>query len=384
MTQDIEDFVPPSCGLVAFGEPTHREPAFGRVRNHLFARLAERGFRSVALETDRVAALAVDAFVREGAGSLDAVMREGFSHGFGAQEPNRRLVAWMREYNRDRPAAERLAFHGFDAPTENTTAPGPRRYLEHVRDHLGIDLDVAGIAGDDERWSRPEAVLDAAASPGASAAADRLRAIADDLMGHLFARAPELTADGPGREEWVRARTHLTAATGLLRYHRQAARPMEPAERLAGLLGTRDEIMARNLLDIRAAEAGRGGTFVFAHNAHLQRNPAVWRMGENDVTWNGAGRIVAALVGGEEYFFLAGSLGRSPATGLGEPAADTYEGCLRTPGAAWSLTAADRVPERAGRTDTARAQGYFPLDGALVAGADAVLHIADAPEAAPE
>ncbi|MFE7191717.1 erythromycin esterase family protein [Kitasatospora sp. NPDC057541] len=309
MTQDIRDFLPSSCGLVAYGEPTHREPAFGRARNELFAQLVGHGFRSIVLETDRVAALTVDAFVREGVGSLEGVMRDGFTHGFGEQEPNRRLVAWMREYNRTRPAEERLAFHGFDAPTENASAPSPRPYLEHARAYLGIDLDVAALVGDDERWSRTEAVMDAAMSPGASPEADRLRAVADDLLGLLHARAAELIA-ATSRAEWEVARTYLTAGAGLLRYHRQAARPMEPSDRLAGLLGARDEIMARNLLDIRSLEAGRGGTFVFAHDAHLRQNPSVWRMGEKDVTWNGAGRIVAALVGGEEYFFVAGGLGR--------------------------------------------------------------------------
>ncbi|MER7705048.1 erythromycin esterase family protein [Kitasatospora sp. NPDC097605] len=322
MTQDIRDFLPSSCGLVAFGEPTHQEPAFGRARNELFGRLVERGFRSIVLETDRVAALAVDAFVREGAGSLEDVMRDGFSHGWGEQEPNRELVAWMRAYNRNRSPEDRLAFHGFDAPTENTMAPSPRRYLEHARDYLGADLDVAALVGDDERWSREEAVLDAAMSPGASAEADRLRAVADDLLGVLYARAAELIA-ATSREAWETARTHLTAGAGLLRYHRQAARPMEPSDRLAGLLGTRDEIMAQNLLAIRNVEARRGGTFVFAHNGHLQRNPSVWRMGEKDVTWNGAGRIVAALVGGEDYFFVAGVLGGS---------------------GPWSLTPADEEP----------------------------------------
>ncbi|MFF8774543.1 hypothetical protein [Kitasatospora sp. NPDC015120] len=48
-------------------------------------------------------------------------------------------------------------------------------------------------------------------------------------------------------------------------------------------------------------------------------------MEEKDVTWNGAGRIVAALVGGEEYFFVAGSSGgtrarsSTPATGAPAP-----------------------------------------------------------------
>ncbi|MFC5664519.1 erythromycin esterase family protein [Kitasatospora misakiensis] len=367
MTQDIRDLVPASCGLVAFGEPTHQEPAFGRVRNELFTQLVDRGFRSIALETDRVAALAVDAYVRDGIGSLDRVLGEGFSHGFGAQEPNRRLVTWMREYNRTRPAAERLAFHGFDAPTENTSAPSPRPYLEHARDYLGLgldlDFDVAGTAGDDDRWSRTEAVMDAAESPGATADADRLRAVADDLLGQLHARAPELI-ENSSREEWERARTHLTAGIGLLRYHRQAARPMPLPERLAGLLATRDAIMAQNLFDIRSVEARRGGTLVFAHNAHLQRNPAHWRMGETDVTWNGAGRIVAALVGGEEYFFVAGSLGPR------QPAQDAPSWSLTPPTEPPRTTTADPDPELP--------PGYFPLDAATVAGADALLYINDA------
>ncbi|MFD0723485.1 hypothetical protein [Streptomyces globosus] len=85
MSQDIREFVPASCGLLGLGEPTHLEPAFGWVRNDLFEQLAGVGFRSVALEIDRVAALAVDDYVRKGRGTLDAVMREGFSHGWGSR-----------------------------------------------------------------------------------------------------------------------------------------------------------------------------------------------------------------------------------------------------------------------------------------------------------
>src|SRR5690349_23602063 len=96
--------------LLALGEPTHFEPAFARLRNDLFARLAEHGFRSIALETDRVAA-------------LDG----GFSHGLGDVDANRQLVAWLREYNSH--AAEPLVFHGFDAPMEMFSAPSPRPYL---------------------------------------------------------------------------------------------------------------------------------------------------------------------------------------------------------------------------------------------------------------
>ncbi|HEX8632294.1 MAG TPA: hypothetical protein VF755_29395, partial [Catenuloplanes sp.] len=79
--------------LLALGEPTHAEPAFPRLRNKILDVLVQHGFRSIALESDRVAALTVDAFVQGGPGTLDAAMAEGFSHGLGQLDANRELVA---------------------------------------------------------------------------------------------------------------------------------------------------------------------------------------------------------------------------------------------------------------------------------------------------
>lgn len=378
MSQHIHDLVPPYCELLGFGEPTHREPAFGWVRNDLFGELVDHGFRSIALETDRVAALAVDDFVRDGVGTLDAVMSEGFTHNFGGLDTNRRLVAWMREYNEGRPEGERLAFHGFDAPTEMVSAPSPRRYLEHVRDYLALDLDLADLTGDDERWSRSAAVMDPAESIGATAEADHLRVLADDLLTALYARAPELVA-ATSRAAWYRARTHLTAGLGLLRYHRQSAQHLEQAARTSRLLGVRDALMAQNLLDIRHVEDRRGPTLVFAQNRHLQRNPSTWRLAGMDLEWVCAGAIVGSLVG-ERYTFFAGSLGRSAALGLPEPRPDTFEGVLQRGTTTWGLTTT--VAAGCMRTDTPE-HGYFPLDRETIDGADAILHISDGSSLGP-
>ncbi|TDC40076.1 erythromycin esterase family protein [Micromonospora sp. 15K316] len=375
MSQDIRQLVPQPGDLLALGEPTHREPAFGAIRNELFTQLVELGFRSIALETDRVAAFAVNDYVLHGTGSLAAVMTEGFSHDFGALDANRRLVAWMREYNRNRPAPERLTFHGFDAPTENTSAPSPRSYLEYARDYLHLEnLDIAGIAGDDHRWSRTEAILDHAESMGATPEAERLRRVGEDLLTRLHARAPELIA-GSSRDEWLRARTHLDAGLGLLHYHWQAAQPLPQSERICLLLTTRDTWMARNLLDIRAVEARRGPTMLSAHNSHLQRNASSWSLGDLNADWYGAGAIVDSL-GIGDYTFIAGSLGRSTALELGEPAPDTFEGHLRQRVTGWGLLPAAEVTPARPRTDTTPQQGYFPLDQATVDAADAILHIA--------
>jgi erythromycin esterase-like protein len=372
MTQDIRDFVDAAHEIVGLGEPSHREPAFGRVRNELFAQLVEFGFRSFALESDRVAAFAVDDFVREGTGTLDSAMDTGFSHGFGALDPNRELVEWMREYNDGRPAAERLAFHGIDAALEFTAA-SPRADLEHARDRLGLDLDLAPLVGDDERWSRTEAVTDPAASPGDTPEAHRLRAIADDMLALLHVRAPELIAS-TSLTEWHRTRARLTSALGLLRYHRQAAQRGEDAERWARLCALRDSLMARNLLDIREIEARRGPTLVFANNVHLQRNRSRMTTWHGEITWHGTGAVVSSLLG-ERYTVIAGSLGRSEGLGLLEPEPGTAEHALQDRFPGWGLTAAEAVEPAATRSDTAPEQGYFPLDRHTLEGVDAVLHI---------
>lgn len=379
MTQYIGDFVSISCDLVGLGEPTHREPAFAHVRNELFAQLVDRGFRSIALETGRAAALVVNDFVQGGPGSLDTVMREGFSHAmFGVSEGNRRLVAWMREYNTGRSPKERLAFHGMDAPME-FSAPSPRPYLEFARDFLGLDLDIAGPAGEDERWGRAEAVMDPAESPGDTAGAERLRAIADDMLAALYARAPELIA-ATSRDDWQRAKIQLTSGIGLLRYHRQAAERIENGLRWSRLSAVRDALMARNLLDIRDIEARRGPTLVFAGNVHLQRNPSHMSMAGLDLTWFGTGAILASLLG-TRYAFIAGSLGRSEGLGLAEPDPGTHEGRLQAGAAAWRLEVAGADRSAVSRTDTRPEQGYFPLDQETLDGADAVLHISEAERA---
>ncbi|MFD3870024.1 erythromycin esterase family protein [Streptomyces sp. NPDC058623] len=401
MTQDIRDFVAPSCELLALGEPTHRATSFARARNTLFARLVGLGFRSIALETDRVTAFAVDDFVRDGVGTLDAVMDEGFTHGFGALEANRRLVAWMRAYNEDRPAPERLAFHGFDIPTGMTGAPSPRPHLAHARAYLDLGheqrhldphapdpsglapdaLDLDHLAGPDERWSAPETAPEAAAPVGAGAEARELRAFADDLLLALHARAPELIAS-TSRAAWFRAEAHLTTGIGLLRYHRTSALPGGGNARFTRQLAARDALMAQNLLAIRTIEAGRGRTLVFSHNLHLQRNPSRWHLPTGDLVWSGAGAIVGSLLG-ERYAYVAGSLGLSEELGLPDPRSDTYEGLLQSRVDGWGLAPAAALGAAHTRTDTLPEQGYSPLDRATVYASDAVLHIgADTPRLA--
>lgn len=422
--------------LLALGEPTHGEPAFPLLRNRIFELLAAQGFRSIAVEHDRVAALRVDAYVRGETDALDPTGVDGFSQGLGRVGANRELVTWMRAYNAGRPAAERLTFHGFDAPLEMTSAASPRTYLHHLHGYLAEWLgpdsflhsrgDLEQLLGDDRRWNDPAAVFDAGKSIGASAEAITLRALADDLLTTLHAQAPWLmSASSPAA--WRHAEVHGRAALGLLRYHRQAAEPVAAAERTSRLLGVRDALMAENLLAIRAHEQGRGPTLAYAHNRHLQRHPSTWHLAGMDLEWASAGAIVAALLG-DRYAVAVGSLGASAALDLAAPAPGTFEAALgqangecvlvaraalvsdagdqrRTAGRGGDVGREVFAGERAAgrevfadepaasrdedepaprtRTDVTPEQGYFPLDAATLAHCDAVVHVTVGPAERP-
>ncbi|MBL6279354.1 erythromycin esterase family protein [Micromonospora fiedleri] len=366
MTSLLDLFaVPPS--LLALGEPTHGESAFLQIRNEVFLSLAEHGYRSIALESDRAAGLIADDFVQGSAAvPLDRALAEGFSHGFGAAPANRDLLLRMREWNTGRPAAERLTFHGFDAPLELEGAPSPRRHLVRVCEFLDLDRSaIDDLVGDEARWSDPAAIWEPGRSIGGSADAQRLRVIADDLLTELYLQAPRRP------EGWQAAFVHAMSAVAVLRYHAAAAAPLTQEARFARLAGVRDALMAENLLAIRSMEAHRGPTVVFAHNTHLQRQLSTMTMAGTDLSWAGAGAIVSSLLG-DRYAVIVGSLGASPALGIEAPALSTYEGRLQQDTGLPRYVRASDIEPAERRTHDYR---YFPLDDATVAHADAVLHI---------
>ncbi|WP_222105972.1 erythromycin esterase family protein [Catellatospora sichuanensis] len=382
--------------LLGLGEPIHGEELFLRVRNRLLRHLVEHeGYRSVALESDCLAGLMVDEYVAGGAGSLDDVMAHGVSHGWGAAAGNRELVAWMRDYNQDRPDGDRLRFFGFDGPLEMMYAASPRRALTELRDHLAAHVDpgllpddaalIDDLAGDDERWTDPAAAMDPSRSVGASAEAVRLRLLADDLLALSTAQTPRMRAAASDDDRW-RARLHGRTAVGLLRYHAVMAAPSP--SRYARLMIQRDAMMAGNLLEIAAGEADRGPTLVFAHNGHLQREEGRWEVSQlgQTLTWWTAGAIAAADLG-ERYAFVATAVGTMHHRGLGVPAADTVEGVLSTlpddryllDGGRVAAALRDAGLEPVRRADNTDDHGYFPRDPAHLADSDGILFLRDVP-----
>ncbi|QGV82301.1 erythromycin esterase family protein [Streptomyces ficellus] len=379
--------VPPSTRLLGLGEPTHGVDAFPELRNELFRHLVEEeGYRSIAIESDCLSALLVDAYVTDGIGTLDDVMARGFSHGFGASPANRELVRWMRAHNAPCPPSERLRFYGFDGPLEITGAAAPRQALLALRGylapHLAPDLDAAlnddatndaldALLGSDDRWTDEAAMMDPARSVGRTREARELRLIADDLGVLLAAHAPHLTAVTSADDFW-RAELQARTATGLLRYH--AAMAGTGPTRFDTLVTLRGAMMADNLDAIVRREARRGPTLAFGHNRHLQRDESDLRLGGRSARWWSAGAVVGTRLG-DQYAFAATTFG---SRGADVPPADTLEGIFSTlphdravidPGRLATLVEgkpAPRVP--ADHT-------YFSLDPSAVEQNDAVVFV---------
>lgn len=356
--------------VLALGEPTHGIKEFPLLRNELLGHLVERGYRSVVLETDFFAASIVDDYASGGAGDIDTVLATGFSHSFGNVPGNRELVEWLRAHNADRAPEDRVRFYGFDAPLETAAAPSPRRALTSVVAYLPEtprpELDA--LLGDDADWTNPAAMYDPAASIGDTDRARALRVVADDLAGALRRSAPILRpADPAGYDQ---AAAHARTALGLLRYHAAMATP--GPNRIATLLGLRAEMMADNLLDVLAREEGRGPSLVFAHNVHLQRTPSHMEVGPENASWASAGALVALTLG-ERYVFVATDA--NPHSEPGTLQAVLAEATTRR--ALFPSEDLRAVLPASTRKGDPILPGHLPLDPADLAGADAVIFVAD-------
>ncbi|MFE5909535.1 erythromycin esterase family protein [Streptomyces wedmorensis] len=373
--------------LLALGEPTHGEESLLETRNELFRGLVEQeGYRTIAIESDCLRGLVVDAYVTAGTGTLDEVMEHGFSHGWGSSAANRELVRWMRTHNEERPASERLGFAGIDGPLEIAAAESPRRALTALHGYLAAHVDPDLLActpetldtllGTDDRWTEPAAMMDPSRSFGQSAEAGRLRLLADDLVALLDAHEPQLLA-ATSRDDFDRASLYGRTALGLLRYHHWMA-DASPA-RLLRLVGLRDRMMAENLL----AVAARGPAFVHAHNSHLQRHESSTRMGGTPLRWWSAGALVNARLG-TEYAFVATALGTIRHQGVDTPRPDTVEGLLYALPRDRCLVDAPRLA--AALHDAPPAPrvspwfGYAPLDPAHLADSDGLVFLKDLPQ----
>jgi erythromycin esterase-like protein len=361
--------------LLGFGEPTHGEDEFLRLRNAIFAALVEKaGFTSIALESSAWHGRVVDAYVQGDDGVEDDIMVNGFTHGFGESAANRALVRWMREQNQHRPRTTRLRFAGFDSPNEMAWAPSPRPALRVLHNFLSAHAEVPAwdtidqLIGPDEPWEDQAAGMEAARSIGADPRVAALRAITDDMRWILVGEGPRLSHETDDLDDALLAgRT----AAGLLAYHAAMARDTENRWHHLGTI--RDKMMADNL----EALAKHGPVLVFAHNQHLRRGTTSIQLGPAELRWQPAGTHLADRFG-SEYHIIAAALGEATHLDIPEPPSDTLEGVLYQglPPGNHLLSAGDlQTLQRRCTTYTSPTYRYIPFDDTVLGEVDEVLFV---------
>jgi len=239
--------------VVGLGESTHGTHEFHAIRRRIVQQLvSEYDLRVVAFEARFSEMVALNDYVVHGEGSFDAMPA-----GIWRTAEVRRLVEWLREFNRGRPREDRVEVHGVDMQGSADAASALLSYLD--------DVGAAGL--EHER--------------------DVLTTLAESTLGYFFeGRSPsqsridtvrEIVA--PIRERLTNRRDSYVAATSeyAWQFARRHLRTLEQAlewleARMEGFWTgweTRDEFMAENttwLHDTLHSDQ----VVVWGHNNHVK------------------------------------------------------------------------------------------------------------------
>jgi len=232
-----QDFT--SATVLALGEATHGTHEFQALRLELLQKVVDAGFTTVALEESFGSVAAVNDWVQGGPGTVEEAVQH-FGYAVSRTEEMAALLSWARNYNADRPDANRVQFVGIDVQRPSADKAVALGWLATVDAELANALAtrLAGLT-DDTR-------LDSL-TPDVPAALDDLVAAIRDS-----ADDSQATSDA------------LHAAEVLQQGRALAANWSSPA---------RDRAMFENLrwLTERGAGTGRNHTLLFAHDGHVDR-----------------------------------------------------------------------------------------------------------------
>jgi len=226
--------------IVALGEATHGSHEFFAFKRRALEHLVrELGFTDFAMETDWTQALAVNEYVLEGRGDLDAAMLA--LSPLWRTEEYRGLLAWMRAWNADPAHARKVRFHGLDLGQPALTGRRLGAYLTKV------DPDLAdSLAPMIERLGGGGAVDESDL--------EGLLSVFDDLRDDFVARS--------SAAEWALQRQHAETLAQSSRNRSKSGHDQT---------GWRDRCMADNARWILRQGGPDARLVVSAHNGHVSR-----------------------------------------------------------------------------------------------------------------
>ena len=233
--------------VVCLGESAHFTSEFALLHDRVLRFLVrELGFSAFVLESGLPEGLAVDDWVRGGAGDVAEIARTGITWSLGRCSEMHDQLRWMRERNR---AASPVRFYGMDVPGWCVNpAPGVAGCLARIPARAG-DGELLAIA---DLGAPGKAPAPDAPGPDTATVPDGLEQRIDELVERAESAADRL------------ALRCARGARSVLEFRRGGLYPA-PGRNL------RNEVMAENLRCILQREER---IVVAAHNVHLQRTPA--------------------------------------------------------------------------------------------------------------
>ena len=152
------------ASLVALGEASHGARAQFRVKSRLVRFLVEElDVRAFALEVDANWARKIDRYVVDGEGDVEDILLSARISWPWKTAELVNLFEWMRTFNEERPAEDRLRVYGFDTASFDRVADTLTEFFDTVdADVDGVRDDVDALADEDEdvRVDAAESVID--------------------------------------------------------------------------------------------------------------------------------------------------------------------------------------------------------------------------------
>ena len=232
--------IPEGTEIVAFGEATHGNSDFQELKTEIFKKLVESGeVKSFCLEGHSGCYLTVNDYINGGETTLDEAM-DALNFRIYKTETSEELLKWMREYNLEQGAGNRLNFYGYDMQDDEP-------YIDYLTKKAGIDGSMFDkVSIDDVSLTLNEKL-------------DKIGLIRAEL---------EKMADDPSID--------YEEATHMLRCLEQCVILFDAYVNNAGeSYKLRDGYMAENVEWIleREQELGRNMIFVTGHAGHISKLP---------------------------------------------------------------------------------------------------------------
>ncbi|MEU3460667.1 erythromycin esterase family protein [Streptomyces sp. NPDC006733] len=247
--------------VVGLGEATHSSHEFFTLKHRVFRYLvAEKGFRTFALEGSWSAGLRLNDYVLHGTGSLRQIMDEEFQSVYASWNTAeyRDLVLWMRSYNVQHPD-DPVRFMGNDS-----AYAGPQLYDQVHAYAARTSPELAARLAALYQGLRPATSVDQYITTylAQPLAARQARAARTTRAVALLARQ----RPGPG-EDGAAYRWAVQQATAIDQMARLFAYDDHDPQEMAASMRYRDSVMAANVVWWQQRTGSK--ILLAAHNAHV-------------------------------------------------------------------------------------------------------------------